>query len=444
MQLDLDFSPFLHPEIPLPEIWTVEQRYQTPTLTTRQVADQTRQALAAILAPVSLSPGAEVAIGVGSRGLDNLQHVVQTVVAALKERGLRPFLVPAMGSHGGATAEGQESVLRDYGISPETVGAEVRPTMEVVEVGRLEGDAAGPFAGHVVCCDRNAFQADAILVINRVKPHTDFHGSIESGLAKMCAIGLGKQKGAAGIHRHGAFGLQQLIPRVARYLAERTPLLGGIALLENEFSRTAEIHPLRAEQLAGPAEQALLERARQITPRLPFAVLDVLLIDEIGKNISGAGMDTHVIGRALMPSIREAEWGGPDIRLIAALDITQPSHGNASGLGLADLTTRKLIEKVDFFATFTNTSTSGEGGILKSRIPVILPTGDDCVRTAIATCGHGDPAQVRLARIRNTADLQFLEISRALLEAARGDPQLQVAESSRPLDLCRPVRPEAA
>jgi hypothetical protein len=255
----------------------------------------------------------------------------------------------------------------------------------------------------------------------------------------MSVIGLGKRHGAESVHRYGARGLRDLMPRIARWLAARMPLLGGIALLENELGHTSEIHALPPAEIGCEGEKALLRRARATAPRLPFAELDILVIDEMGKNISGAGMDTHVIGRGTMPSIPEETWGGPNIRIIAVLDLTAPSHGNGTALGLADMTTRRLIEKVDFKTTFINMRTSGEGGVLRGRMPMILPTGEDCVRSAIATCGRPDAESVRFARIRNTADTRFLEISAALLEEARADSGLRVSESSRPLDLCRPV-----
>lgn len=439
MQINIPLDLFTFPDVPLPEVWTVEQMFDTPALAPAQIEEAVRKAVDALARDPRLRSGAQVAVGVGSRGLENLALVVRAVISQLKARGLQPFIVPAMGSHGGATAEGQTQVLQSYGIEMEAVGAEIWATMEVKEVGRLAGEDAGPFAGEPVYLDRNAASADAILLINRIKAHTDFQGEIESGIAKMTAIGLGKQRGAASIHHYGAYGLREKMPRVARFLARHAPIVGGIAMIENERGETAEVHALPADQIAGEGEKTLLQRARAIMPRLPFQEFDVLIVDEMGKNVSGTGMDTHVIGRALMPSIPESDWGGPCIRLIAVLDLTRESHGNASGIGLADLTTRRLIEKLDFGASFTNMCTSGEGGILKARLPLILPTGEDCVRTAMATCGQPSPDKVRLVRIRNTAHTQFLEISGALLDETRRNTKLKVEERSRPLDLCRPV-----
>lgn len=444
LQLNIPLDIFTYPDVPLPEVWTVEQKFDTLALTATEIETQVQAAVERLAQDARLKPGAKVAVGSGSRGVDNIVPIIRTVIAELKARGMEPFLVPAMGSHGGATAEGQKSLLLDYGLTPDVVGAEIQATMEVDQIGTLEGEEAGPFAGHAVWFDRIAHTADAVLVVNRIKAHTDFSGPLESGIGKMCAIGLGKRHGAEGIHRHGAFGLRELMPRVARYIAAHTNLVGGIALIENELGHTAEIHAVPADQVGREPEQALLQRARAISPRLPFQELDVLIIDELGKNISGAGMDTHVIGRGTMPSIPEAEWGGPNVRIIGVLDLTPQSHGNATALGLADMTTRKLMEKVKFEDMFINMRTSGEGGVLRARLPLILPTGDDCVRTAFATCGRAESTQVRFARIRNTADTQYLEISAALLAEARENPMLAVSAESHPLDLCQALRPSSA
>lgn len=441
MIIDIDIDTFTYPDILLPEVWTVEQLFDTPTLSEKQIEEMTAGAIRELVSEKMLVKGASVAVGVGSRGIDNLVLVVRTAISALKSLGMNPFIIPAMGSHGGATPEGQREVLHSYGITTESTGAEIRATMDVELVGTLVGEEAGSYAGHIVYCERNALGADAILLINRIKAHTDFRGDIESGICKMCAIGLGKRHGAEGIHRHGATGLRELMPRVGRYMAAHLPILGGIAMIENELGRTSEIHALAPREIGQDREKALLKRARKTAPHLPFEEFDLLIIDEMGKNISGAGMDTHVIGRGNMPSISESEWGKPKIRLIAVLDLTPQSHGNATALGLADLTTQRLIEKTDFTAMNINMRTSGEGGILRGRIPMIMPTGEDCVRTAIATCGQANASDVRIARIRNTADTQYLEISSALLDEARSNKRLTVSESAHTLDLCQTVRP---
>ncbi|MDE2125706.1 MAG: DUF2088 domain-containing protein [Armatimonadetes bacterium] len=437
MRLELPTGLFTYPDVELPPVWMVEQTNAARGADLSEVADEVLRAVRALWETAGLPLGASVAIGLGSRGIRNLAAIAATAVDAIRELGAVPFIVPAMGSHGGATADGQEAILRDYGILPDVVRAPVHATMNVKELGRLEGTDSGEFAGHSVWCDENAARADGILLINRIKPHTDFGGPVESGIAKMLAIGLGKRHGAEAIHRHGAYGLRELMPRVARHMAAALPVLGGIAILENQAGETAEVHALRATDIGRAGEAALLERARKMCPHLPFDKIDVLVVDEMGKNISGTGMDTHVIGRALMPSIPEADWDGPLVRMIAVLSLSRDSHGNASGLGLADVTTRALLESVDFNATLTNTRTSGEGGILKSRIPVPLESADDCVRTAMGSCGRGDMRRVRLVRIRNTNCTRWMEVSAALLDEARANSALRVSPESRTLDLNR-------
>lgn len=417
---------FAFPQTPLPPVWRVVQRRAAPELT--DVAGAARQAASILCRDGRIAPGASVAVGVGSRGIWRLPEIVAAVISELKAHGARPFIVPAMGSHGGATAEGQRSVLASYGITPEAVGAEIRATMDVEQVAALED-------GYPVYFDRYALAADAVIAINRIKPHTDYHGPIESGPSKMCAIGLGKQQGALTIHRYGAAGLREIIPRVARKLVETCPIVGGVAIIENQYGRTAEIHALPAADMAREPETKLLERARELMPSLPFDQIDVLVVDEMGKDISGAGMDTNVIGRVEMPSIPESEWNGPRVRCLCVLDLTAASHGNAAGLGLADFTTRRLIEKCDFAATFTNSRTSHEGGVRRLKLPIVLEDAPQCVRSAIATCGRGKVEDVRLVRIRNTERLAMMEVSEPLLAEARRNTDLEIVEGPVPLDL---------
>jgi hypothetical protein len=426
LSIQIDTSAFDFPELVLPCVWTVRHHVEAPE--TPDIDGAVRRAMAAPLADPRVRPGASVAVGVGSRGIANLSAIVRAVVAALKEAGARPFIVPAMGSHGGATAEGQRGILEGYGIVEEAVGAPIRATMEVVQVGELED-------GHPLFLDRHAAEADAILVVNRVKHHTDFAGRIESGLAKMCAIGLGKQRGAASIHRYGADGLRNRMPRVARGLVERCPIVGGVAVIENPYGRTAEVHGLTAAEIAGPREAELLDRARALAPRLAFDQVDVLVVDRMGKDISGSGMDTHVIGRVRMPSIRESEWDGPDVRMVCVLDLSEASHGNAAGIGLADVVTRRLIEHMDAHATNTNHRTSGEGGAHRHHIPLVLETPEACVRAAMALCGRGAPEAVRLVRIRDTEFVTTLEVSSALLDEVAARDDLEIVRDRHDLDL---------
>ena len=430
LEIRIDPTSFDYPEVRMPLVWTVRHKVDAPVLV--DVENATRTALERVLSDPRIKPGASVAVGVGSRGIDNLVTVVRTVIESLKAHQLAPFIVPAMGSHGGATAAGQEQILRDYGITLESVGAPIRATMEVEQVGALED-------GYPVFFDKNALAADAVIVINRIKHHTDFVGDIESGLCKMCAIGLGKQHGAARIHRFGSQGLRNTMPRVGRRLTEVTNIVGGIGLIENPYGKTAEIHGLTGSEIGRAPEMALLKRARALAPRLAFDSVDVLVLDEMGKNISGSGMDTHVLGRVEMPSVDEADWDGPSVRVVCVLDVTDVSHGNAAGLGLADMTTRRLVEKIDFSVTSTNHRTSGEGGVRRGRIPLILDDAEMCLRAAIGGCGRGREEDVRLVRIRNTEFVEILEISEALLEEARNRPDIEIIEDAHLPDLSHPL-----
>ena len=424
--LRIDPTAFTYPNVPLPDVWTVRQKIDAPVI--GDVVQSTTDAVARLFTDSRLRPGASVAVGVGSRGISNLQPIVRTVIGQLKARGCQPFIVPAMGSHGDATVEGQTAVLRGYGITEDACGAPIRATMEVEQVSTLED-------GYPVYFDRIALAADAVVVVNRIKRHTCFHGRIESGLAKMCAIGLGKHTGALAIHEFGFRAVRDTMPRVARRLLACTNIVGGVGILENAYGGTAEIHGLTADEIGSDREVELLERSRALSPRLAFDDVDVLVVDRMGKDISGSGFDTHVIGRVRMPSTPDADWPGPTVRVIVALDLSDKTHGNATGLGLADIVTRRLIERVDFHATMTNHRTSGEGGAFRSKIPLVLPDERAAVQAAIGSCGRGRPESVRLARIQSTAFIETLEISAPLLEEARSRDDIEVVSGPHPMNL---------
>jgi hypothetical protein len=426
VDIRIDPTAFAYPDVPLPDVWTVRQKVHAPEIS--DVAAATSEAISRLLTDARLRQGASVAIGVGSRGISNLQPIVRTVVKRLKARGCQPFIVPAMGSHGDATAEGQTEILHGYGITEESCGAPIRATMDVELVSTLED-------GYPVYFDRMALAADAVVVVNRIKRHTCFQGRIESGLAKMCAIGLGKHTGALAIHEFGFKGVRDTMPRVARRLMTCTNIVGGIGILENAYGGTAEVHGLTADEIGGDREAELLQRSRALSPQLAFDDVDVLVVDRMGKDISGSGLDTHVIGRVRMPSTPDADWPGPTVRVIVALDLTDQTHGNATGLGLADIVTRRLIERVDFHATMTNHRTSGEGGAFRSKIPVVLADERAAVQAAIGCCGRGRPEAVRLARIQSTAFVETLEISGPLLEEARARDDLEVLSGPHPMNL---------
>lgn len=360
-----------------------------------------------------IKPGAKIAITAGSRGIAHIAEILATIVGEVKAAGGEPFIVPAMGSHGGATPEGQIEVLRRLGITPETVGAPIYASMEVEEVGRLSNGAP-------VYVDRLALRADGIIVVNRVKPHTDFKGRIESGLMKMMVIGLGKQRGAEVIHRYQLEGYHKLIPEAARLIMRRAPIIMGVAIVENARHEIAVIKALKPEEIE-EEEAKLLETAKDLMARIPFKEIDVLIVDEMGKDISGVGMDTNVIGR-FWASPEEIERRAPKIKRIVVLDLSDESNGNAVGIGLADLTTERLVSKIDFEATFVNclTSTWPE----TAKIPPFLPNDRDAILMAIRCCGPIDPLKAKIVRIKNTLELEYMWISESLYEIVRQDKEL--------------------
>ncbi|HBY97916.1 MAG TPA: DUF2088 domain-containing protein [Chloroflexi bacterium] len=377
------------------------------------VVGEVRRGFNALPLSECVRPGRRVAIAVGSRGISCLPEVVRTVIEELRARGAEPFLVPAMGSHGGGTADGQRAVLEGYGIGPDVLGVPILSSMETVHVGQTAD-------GMPVYFDASAAAADGIIAVNRIKEHTAFKGRWESGLLKILAVGLGKERGAAEIHN---WGIRQAMPAAARVILARMPVLAGVAIVENGYHDPAHIVVLPAERIEAE-EPALLDRARQLTPKIPFEPLDLLIVQEMGKDISGTGMDLNVIGM----------WrrtGGPVeplINTIAALDLTANSHGNAIGVGHADLITRRLRDKIDLAATYTNCLTSHNlpGG----KIPITLPTDRDAIDAGLAGIA---PERARVVLIRNTLELDLLWASEPLLPTVATIPTLEQIGPARAL-----------
>ena len=395
-----------------PSVGLVRQRLDPPVLPGVETAvrNEVHRALAGV------TPR-RLAVGVGSRGIADIGRIVRAVLGALRELGFDPFVVPAMGSHGAATAEGQAELLAGYGIHPSLIMA----TMDTAVLGEVDGVPL-----HV---DRHVFEAGAVFVVNRVKPHTSFRGRVESGLAKMCAVGLGKQAGARCMHSRGPAGLRELIPLGARLLAERGLLVGGLAIVENQREQTAMVRGLRASEVGNDAEAALLDEARRLMPGIPFDDLDVLVIDRIGKDVSGAGIDTNVVRRMRVIGQPEPEPHG--VTAIVALDLTDGSHGNAMGIGTADFTTARLLNRVDFDALYTNALTAGVIGIQRMTIPCVMPTDLAAVCAAISSRGRETP--LRLAWIADTLHTELLGVSPALLEEAKKRDDLEVVREPAPM-----------
>lgn len=405
--------------IPIPRVAGVSQKFDRPRM------DDSGGALKQILNTSgvleSVFPKMEIAIAVGSRGISNQPVLVKLIAEALREKGVRPFLVPAMGSHGGATADGQKKTLEDLGFGEDKIGVPIRSSMETVRVGTSQN-------GLPVHVDKNAHEADGIVIINRIKPHTSFRGPYESGLMKMVAIGLGKQKGAEICHELGIERIAENFPAIARVAIEKENILFAIGLLENAYHETCRVELLRKEEIE-TEEPKLQEEAKRLLPKLHFTDIDVLVIDEIGKNISGTGFDTNVVGRYHTPGCS----GGPNVTRLVILNVTDETHGNANGLGIADFTTRRIFDQFSFENTYPNALTST---VLSSvKIPMVLETGLLAIKAAIKTCNILDKRNVRLIRIKNTNEIERIEVSESMLDGVRGNPYLSIETDLYPLAL---------
>lgn len=359
------------------------------------------------LRPV-IKPGANIALAVGSRGIKNLALVVKEAAEFIRENKANPFIIPAMGSHGDATAEGQAEILAGYGITEKLIGVPVRSSMEVVELPQADPQ-------YPVFMDKNAFESDGIILINRIKPHTDYHGRYESGLVKMTVLGLGKNLQASAIHRYGVYGLTALIPLAAEQILSTGKIVGGIALVENAYDETMLIRALKADEFF-EQEPVLLDIARKNMPSFPIDDIDVLIIDQAGKDISGVGIDPNVIGRIKIAG--QLEPGKPKIKAIVVLNLTDNSHGNAIGIGLADVITKRLFDKIDFSSTYTNVITSTF--LERAKIPVVATSDKEAFETALRSCGYLKEGGEKIIRIKDTLHLDEMYISKAILDMING------------------------
>ena len=389
--------------IPLPRLVSVELKFDRPTVGDVRATTAAELSGSGILD--SVGPGARIALTAGSRGIVNYADIIAEAVLALRTRGARPFLVPAMGSHGGATAEGQRALLEGMGITEATVGAPIESSMEVTQVGVTDD-------GLPVNIDRTAAAADGILLINRIKPHVGFRGKYESGLFKMMAIGLGKQHGAGLCHDLGFGKMGENVEKIARVVLGTGKIIGGVATTENAYHETARVEVLRPEAIAD-REPELLEEAKALLPVLPIDPVDVLVIDRIGKDVSGTGFDTNVVGRYHTPYAS----GGPSVTRLVILDLTEASHGNANGIGIADFTTERLYEKMSFVDTYPNSLTSTVP--ISVKLPMVLPSDRLAIQAGIRTCNIRSKEHVRLVRIRDTLSMSSILVSENLVEEAR-------------------------
>ena len=404
-------------DVPLPEVVPVEQRFQASPI--RDLAAAVEEALADGGLAGMVRRGQRVALAVGSRGLANLPDLVRLLAAAVRRLGAEPFAVPAMGSHGGATAEGQLQLLAKMGVTEAAIGAPIRASMEVVALG--EAAPGLPAFG-----DKLAAQADVTLILGRVKPHSSFRGRYESGLIKMLAIGLGKQKGAETCHTRGFGQLADRIAAVGKAVLTRGNVAAGLAVVENARHQTHHVELVPAPAIPD-REPALLKLAWDLYPRLPFEQADVLVLGRVGKEISGTGLDCNVVGRYTTPYAS----GGPDITRIVALDTTPLTGGNVNGIGVVDVTTERLFAKFSFAETYPNALTSTATAAVK--IPMVMPNDRLAIQAAVRTATIPDPAAVRLAWVRDTLALDHVLVSPNMAAEVDAHPNAAVTGPARPL-----------
>lgn len=399
-------------------------RQNFPDRTLNDIAGTVRRELAQCGFAARLAPGSRVAIGVGSRGISNLALIVRAVVDFWQSAGMRPFIFPAMGSHGGATAEGQAGVLAHFGITEASMGCPIVSSLEVVQLGKTP-------EGIATSMDRSAFDSDGVMLIGRVKWHTDFSGKIESGLYKMMAIGLGKLDGAQRYHTYAhKIGLERVIRGVGRKVLESGKILGGLAILEDAYHHTAQLTAVPVEVME-QREEELLELVKSWMGRIPLPEIDILIMDEVGKNISGAGMDTKVVNRSMYGAYNA--WStGPNIERIFVRDLSEMTYGNAVGFGLSDVVTDRLVSKIDWKVTLINSLTASTPNSI--RIPIHFPTDKECLETIWGTVGKFDQETINYVWIRNTLELTPLVVSANLQDVVERNPLLEIVKPARELE----------
>jgi len=399
-------------DVKLPRFVRLRQKFSPDCIEREQVPAVLRQELSREAISGTIRPGMRVCITCGSRGIDNYVTLIRTIADFCKEQGAEPFAIPTMGSHGCATAEGQRQVLEALGITEESIGCPILSSMDTVVVGQTS-------EGKDVHVDAYAAASDAIIVVNRIKPHTSFRGTYESGMMKMMAIGLGKQRGADSCHGSGYKYMAKMVPAFGKVILEKAPVVFGVAVLENAFDKTARIHALTPQEIID-REPELLKQAFKLMPRLYFDSADVLIVDEIGKNISGGGMDPNISGAFSTPYAS----GGLQAQTRCILSLTPQTHGSAYGMGAADVVSKRLYDAVDFEKTYPNSITSTALGF--SRLPIVMKNDLDTIRLCIKSCTDIGPDGPRVIRIRNTLALDEIWISEAMIPEAMANPNVEI------------------
>ncbi len=396
----------------LPRMVKVKQIFDHSHYTPEEIPDIVLNELDRLALRRIIRGGMEIAITCGSRGVANIAIITKAIVDFVKSCGGRPFVFPAMGSHGGATAEGQREVLAAYGVTEEFLRCPIKASMETVEIGKLDN-------GQPVYVDKYAYEADGIILCGRVKAHTAFRGPYESGICKMAVIGMGKQKGAETVHKDGFRELGRMLPVIAKKILDNTKVLAAVALGENAFDQTFLIEGMLADEIM-EKEPFILERTKDRLGKIYFDNIDVLVVDKLGKNISGDGMDPNITGRFAVPYIK----GDLEIQHIAVLDLTEETRGNCNGIGLADVTTKRLVDKVDVDCTYPNVVTSTV--LCTPKIPLFTHSDQSCIQIALRTCNYINRNAPRIVRIPDTMNLEYIHISEAMLDEARQNSRIEL------------------
>jgi hypothetical protein len=394
----------------IPRMALVRQTFPRPRIL--DVPAQVRKLLGRADIAAMVRPGMEIAITCGSRGVANIKLIIREICSIVKAAGGRPFIVPAMGSHGGACAQGQREIIEGYGVTEEFCGAPIYSCMDVTHIGDTED-------GRAVYIDQNAVNADGIIVVGRVKPHTDFRGPYESGLMKMMVIGLGKQRGAENFHGEGPARMGYNIPMFGKAILKYAPILFGLAIIENAYEETAKLEVLHKDEIVR-REPALLLEAKELMARSYIEQVDLLIIDRIGKDISGDGMDPNITGRFCNPHVS----GGMHARKMAILDLSEDTHGQMAGLGYGDVTTRRCVNKCDFAASYPNALTSTT--FTPFRIPMIMESDRDAIGACLKYCGENDKWNPRVMRILDTMHMDEIWVSEALLPEVEAHPLMEI------------------
>jgi hypothetical protein len=394
-------------KLSLPKIYKVEQHFKGPEVS--DIPAKIYEEIASLNLSEKIKPGQSVAITAGSRGIRNIDIIIKSIVDEMKALGAEPFIIPAMGSHGGGTADGQKEVLANYNITEETMGCEIRSSMETVVIGKTS-------LGTDVFLDKHASEADHIAVVNRVKAHTKLIGEIESGLMKMCLIGLGKREGARTYHRAiDHYNWMDIVNSVADTVINNAPITFGIAVLQNAYENIGILKAVKPENFYSE-EKELLKQSRDMMGKLPFKNVDLMVVDEMGKDISGTGMDTNITGRK--------DDSPMEVIRVFVRDLTEATHGNAQGIGLADFTTKRLVDQIDYNALYINAQTAYRTDSCK--IPMYFETDEEVLKVATDMAGVENPADYKMVWIKNTLELEEIYVSEAYIKELKKNSNLEI------------------